>query len=55
LRAGLVNTTLSAGVSAPRTLFGIAFAAVLFIAFSFILAFLFDSAERREREAVLKE
>lgn len=55
IRAGLVNATLSLDVSATKPLQGLAFSLALLIAPSFALAFLFNSAERREREVAFRE
>lgn len=51
IRAGLINTVLSLDVSSPRSIFGLGFSAVLLIVPCVILAFLFDSADRRADEA----
>lgn len=55
VRAGLVNPSFSLGTSETRALFGIGFAAALLTAFSLMIAFLYTSAERREREAAPEE
>ncbi|HEX2905306.1 MAG TPA: PrsW family glutamic-type intramembrane protease [Phototrophicaceae bacterium] len=52
VRAGLVNPDFSLGISGPKTLFGLGFAAGLFVAIPLVIAFLYASAERREQEAV---
>ncbi len=55
VRAGLVNPSFSLGTSASKTLFGLGFAVALLVAFAAIIAFLYISAERREREAAVEE
>lgn len=55
VRAGLVNPNFSLGVSDAKSLFGIGFAASLLVAFSLVIAFLYTSAERREREVTVEE
>lgn len=63
IRAGLVNASLSLDVnatnpllntSATKPLQGLVFSLALLIALSLALAFLFNSAEQREREAAVR-
>jgi RsiW-degrading membrane proteinase PrsW (M82 family) len=54
VRAGLVNPSFGLEISPPKFLFGLGFAAALLAAISLVIAFLYDSAERREREAVVE-
>lgn len=51
LRVGLVNAPLVIGVGQSRALFGLGFSIALFVALCFVMAFLFNNAEQREREA----
>jgi hypothetical protein len=64
IRAGLVNASLSLdstasnpllNISATKPLQGLAFSLGLLAALSFVLSFLFNSAEQREREAATRE
>ena len=51
VRAGLINGSFSGlGVTAPRPLFGLGFTVAFLAALLVVLAFLFNNAERQERE-----
>ncbi|NWG15134.1 MAG: PrsW family intramembrane metalloprotease [Chloroflexi bacterium] len=54
VRAGLVNPSFGLEVSPPKFLFGLGFAAVLLVVLSVVIAFLYNSAERRQREAAVE-
>jgi hypothetical protein len=51
IRAGLTNPVLGLEGSFPRTLLGLGFSVVLFVAILVILSFLFSSSERRALES----
>lgn len=51
IRAGLVNAPFSLEIAAPRSLFGLIFSLAFFAAPLLVIAFLYNNAERREREA----
>jgi len=56
VRAGLVNTSLSLAaleISSPRPILGFAFSAGVMVLLLAVLSFLYRSAERREREALI--
>lgn len=55
LRAGLINAGFALEGSTPNLLFGLALSAAVLIAFSVIVSFLFNAAERRAREAAARE
>jgi hypothetical protein len=55
VRAGLVNAGFVVGISATKPLLGLFFSLALLVGLLSILAFLFNSAERQAREAVVEE
>jgi hypothetical protein len=57
IRAGLTNASITLAnlqLAAPRPLFGLLFSGALIVAISFAMAFLFNNAERQEREQALE-
>lgn len=53
-RAGLVNAGFFLGIAQTNVLFGIIFSAGLLVAPLFAIAFLYENAERRQREAEIE-
>jgi hypothetical protein len=51
VRAGLVNATLSLGISTTRPLFGIVFSVGIILVPSLVLSFFIDNADRQSRES----
>lgn len=51
-RAGLINANFLLGIGATRPIFGLIFSLVLVVVAMFSIGFLFNAAERQEREAI---
>jgi len=51
-RAGLVNGSFFLGIGGTRPLFGLLFSLIVVVGALLVIAFLFNNADRREREAI---